>query len=109
MLTNSILLQAQDGGYGSIFMIVALIAVFYFFMIRPQQKQRKQIQKFRDGLKAGDEVITAGGIHGKIRNVNKTTLQLEIADGVKIIIEKNSVYASGADAAQAAQENDTQK
>lgn len=108
MLTNSILLQNQDGGFGSIIMIVALIAVFYFFMIRPQQKQRKQIQKFRDGLKVGDKVITAGGIHGKIRNVNDTTLQLEIADGVKIIIEKNSVYASAVDA-QAAQENEAQK
>ena len=109
MLTTSILLQAQDGGFGSIFMIVALIAVFYFFMIRPQQKRQKEIRKFREGLKVGDKVITAGGIHGKIRNVNDATLQLEIADGVKIIIEKNSVYASGVDAAQAAQENDTQK
>ena len=110
MITNSILLQtqAQDGTM-SIFMIVALIAIFYFFMIRPQQKRQKEIRKFRENLKVGDKVITAGGIYGKIRNVNDTTFQVEIAENVKIIIDKGSVYPSAAEAAQAAQENETQK
>lgn len=109
MLTNSILLQAAqpEGGWSGIFMIVALIAIFYFFMIRPQQKRQKEIRKFRESLKIGDKVITAGGIYGKIRNVNDTTFQIEIADGVKIIIDKGSVYPSAADAAQ--DSNETQK
>lgn len=109
MLTNSILLQqAQQGDWSGIIMIVALIAIFYFFMIRPQQKRQKEIRKFREGLKTGDKVITAGGIYGKIRNVNDTTFQIEIAEGVKIIIDKGSVYPSAADAAQEAN-NEIQK
>ena len=103
MLTTSILLQAQQGGgMSSLIMIVALIVIFYFFMIRPQQKRQKEIRKFREGLKTGDKVITAGGIYGKIRNVNDTTFQIEIAEGVKIMIDKGSVYLSAADAAQEA-------
>ncbi len=105
MITNSILLQAPANDWSGIIMIVALIAIFYFFMIRPQQKRQKEIKKFREGLKIGDKVITAGGIYGKIRNVNDTTFQIEIAEGVKIIIDKGSVYPSAAEAAQASQEN----
>lgn len=101
MLTNSILLQqAQQGDWSGIIMIVALIAIFYFFMIRPQQKRQKEIRKFREGIKVGDKVITAGGIYGKVRNINDTTFQIEISEGVKIIIDKGSVYPSAADAAQ---------
>ena len=101
MLTNSILLQqAQQGDWSGIIMIVALIAIFYFFMIRPQQKRQKEIRKFREGIKVGDKVITAGGIYGKVRNINDTTFQIEISECVKIIIDKGSVYPSAADAAQ---------
>ena len=104
MLSNFILLQqaqaANGQGLSSMIMIVALIAIFYFFMIRPQQKRQKEIRKFREGIKVGDKVITAGGIYGKVRNINDTTFQIEIADGVKIIIDKGSVYPSAADAAQ---------
>ena len=101
MLTNSILLQqAQQGDWSGIIMIIALIAIFYFFMIRPQQKRQKEIRKFREGIKVGDKVITAGGIYGKVRNINDTTFQIEISEGVKIIIDKGSVYPSAADAAQ---------
>ena len=101
MLTNSILLQqAQQGDWSGIIMIVALIIIFYFFMIRPQQKRQKEIRKFREGIKVGDKVITAGGIYGKVRNINDTTFQIEISEGVKIIIDKGSVYPSAADAAQ---------
>ena len=63
MLTNTILLQeTAQGGVSGIFMIVALIAIFYFFMIRPQQKRKKEIRKFREALAKGDNVVTAGGI-----------------------------------------------
>ncbi len=109
MLTNLISLQtAPTNDWSGIIMIVALVAIFYFFMIRPQQKRQKEIRKFRENLKVGDKVITAGGIYGKIRNVNDTTFQIEIAEGVKIIIDKGSVYPSAADAAQETN-NDVQK
>lgn len=108
MLFNTILLDAAPapagGGMSGIFMIIALIAVFYFFMIRPQQKRQKEIRKFREGLSKGDNVITAGGIYGKIREIRDTTIIVEIADGVKITLDKGSVYPSAAEANQAAQE-----
>ncbi len=102
MLNNFIALQ-QGGNAGvmNLVMIVALIAIFYFFMIRPQQKKQKEIKKFREGLNVGDRVITAGGIYGKIRGVKDNVIVLEIADGVRINIDKGSVYPSAAQAQEA--------
>ena len=100
----SILLQdaaaAQGNGWGNIIFIVALVAIFYFFMIRPQSKRQKEIKKFRDSLKQGDKVITAGGIHGKIKNVKENTVTLEVADGLNITVEKSSIYATALDASE---------
>lgn len=95
-----ILLQAAPGGgmggMGStLFMMVAIIAVFYFFMIRPQQKKQKQLQKSREAMTIGDKVITAGGIHGRIKEVGDTWFLVEVADGVKMKFDKTSVYTSG--------------
>ena len=101
MITNFVLLQdapATGNGMANIVMIVALIAIFYFFMIRPQQKRQKEIRKFREALTVGDRVITAGGIHGKIRGIKDNAFIIEIADNVKITIDKGSVYPSAADA-----------
>ena len=106
MITNFLLLQEQSsGGYAQIRMIVALIAIFYFFMIRPQQKRQKEIRKFRESLTVGDRVITAGGIHGKIRGIKDNAFIIEIADNVKITIDKGSVYPSAAEAQVQSEEN----
>lgn len=96
MLLNSILLQAPQGNSGmmQILMIVVLIAVFYFCMIRPQNKKQKEIKKFREGIQKGDKVITAGGIFGTVREIKETHIVLEIAENVKISIDKGSVYPS---------------
>lgn len=106
-MLNYILLSAAPqggdaGGSGmmSIFMIVALIAIFYFFMIRPQSKKQKEIKNFRDSLQKGDNVITAGGIHGKIREIKESVIVLQIDDNVKITIDKSMVYPSINDAIQ---------
>ena len=88
----------MDQGAMQIVMIVLLIAVFYFMMIRPQQKRQKEIRNFREGIKEGDRVTTAGGILGKVRKVKQTTFLLEIASGVTIEIDKNSVYPSALEA-----------
>ena len=80
-------------------MIVVLIAIFYFMMIRPQQKKQKEIRKFREGLQKGDSIITAGGIYGKIKEIKENVFIISIADGVSIKIDKGSVYPSAADAA----------
>ena len=105
---NNILLQAAaapagQNGWSSILMIVLMFVVIYFFMIRPQQKRQKEIKKFRESIKAGDKVITAGGIYGKVKDVKETTITLEIADNVRITIDKNSVYANAVDSNSAAE------
>lgn len=111
MLNNLIPLQEAGGSAGmmNLIMIVALIAIFYFFMIRPQQRKQKEIRKFREGLNVGDRVITAGGIYGKIRAVKDTTITLEIADNVRISIDKGSVYPSAAQAQESATNSDSAK
>ncbi|MBO5456541.1 MAG: preprotein translocase subunit YajC [Muribaculaceae bacterium] len=99
-MLNSILLQAEGAAWTNIVMIVALIAIFYLFMIRPQQKRQKEIRKFREGLSAGDDVVTAGGIYGKIRTVGETTFTIEIAKDVRITVDKGSVYPSAKQATE---------
>ena len=97
MNTAFVMLQAQGGGdYSFLIMMVAIFAIMYFFMIRPQNKKQKEIQNFRKNLEVGQEVITAGGIYGKIKEVEDTLVVLEIASGVKIKIDKNSIYANAA-------------
>lgn len=104
-MLNSILLQAEGAAWTNILMIVLLIGIFYLFMIRPQQKRQKEIRKFREGLSAGDSVVTAGGIYGKVRTVGDTTFTIEIAKDVRITVDKGSVYPS----AQQATEDAAQK
>lgn len=76
-------------------MIVALFAIMYFFMIRPQQKRQKEIQNFRNSITVGQAVVTAGGIYGVVRQINENdnTLMIEVANGVRIKVDRNSVYA----------------
>lgn len=84
--------QSQGGGLSGMLMIVAMIVIFYFFMIRPQNKKQKEIKKAREAMQTGDKIVTAGGIHGKIKEVSDTTLIIEIAQGVSIKVDKSSVY-----------------
>ena len=110
-MTNFILLDAAAGagGFSGIIMIVALFVIFYFFMIRPQQKRQKEIQKFRQGLEKGSRVVTAGGIYGTFKEVRYNCFLIEITDGVRIRVDKGSVYPSADDANQAAAQNGEQK
>lgn len=92
----------QNNGIMSIIMLVLIFVVFYFFMIRPQTKKQKEIQKQRAAMKAGDSVITSGGIYGKIKEVKENTLLIEVAENVRIKVDKNSVFVTADDAQQAA-------
>ena len=67
----------------------------WFFMIRPQQKKQKEIQKWRNSITVGTNVVTAGGIYGVVRGINEADniLEVEIANGVRIRVDRNSVYA----------------
>ena len=93
-----VLLQAAqgDGGMGMILMLVAMFAIMYFFMIRPQQKKQKEIQKFRNSIERGQEVVTAGGLYGVVREIDdvKNVLIIEVASGVRVRVDRNSVFAS---------------
>lgn len=93
---DMVLLQANGGGgISGMLMIVAMVVIFYFFMIRPQSKKQKEIKKAREAMSKGDRVVTAGGIHGKIRGIDDLTFDLEIAPGVNITVDKASVYPLG--------------
>ena len=98
----NILLQAAAGGnqWSGILMMVVIVAIFYFFMIRPQPKKQKEIQKAREALKVGDQIVTAGGIYGRIREIGDVYMAIEVANGVTIRIDKSSIFASSADAKQ---------
>ncbi|MBO4654123.1 MAG: preprotein translocase subunit YajC [Bacteroidales bacterium] len=97
ILSFLLMAPAQDGqgaaGSGSmtLIFILLLLLIFYFFMIRPQQKKQKQIEEYRSKLAKGDKIITIGGLHGKIVDVQERVFVIEIADGVKITIEKSAV------------------
>jgi preprotein translocase subunit YajC len=86
------------GSYSGILMMVLIFVVFYFFMIRPQTKRQKEIKKQRESMQPGDKVVTSGGIYGKLKEIKDTTVVVEIADNVRIKVDKNSVFASADDA-----------
>ena len=87
--------------YGSIIFIVLLIVVFWLFFIRPQSKKAKEEQKFREGLKKGDNVVTIGGFHGKITEVKQTTVMISIGPNTEVEIEKSALVKDGARTGQA--------
>ena len=81
----------MGGNWSFWVMIVAMIAIMYFFMWRPESKRRKEMAKFREGLKKGDKIITAGGIYGVIKEVHPTSLLIEVDSNVTLRIDKNMV------------------
>lgn len=92
MLT--ILAQASAGGagiLGQVFLFGSIILIMYFFMIRPQQKKQKDTKKFIEEIKKGDDVVTIGGLHGKVAAVEGDVVFLEIDKGVKVKLEKSAI------------------
>lgn len=86
--------------------LVLIMIIFYFFLIRPQMKKAKDAKKFREELKKGQNVVTIGGIHGKIVEVRDTTLLIEVESRTKLLIEKSAVspeYTGGTGVSELAQ------
>ncbi len=86
--------QGGDGGgsmVSTLVMFAAIIAIFYFMIIRPQGRRQKERQKMLGAMKKGDKVVTGGGIHGKIVAMEDKTVLLEISDNVKVKVEKSAV------------------
>ena len=98
-----LLLEVQAAGGSAsifaspIFMIVLMFVIMWFFMIRPQRKQQKAIEAFRNSLTAGQQVVTSGGIYGTVKDIinegGRSIVVLEIAPSVKIKIDKSSIFA----------------
>lgn len=78
-------------GYEGIIMLVIMFAIFYFLLIRPQQKRAKQHKELVESLKVGDPIVTAGGIHGKVAALQDNVITVEVASGVKIKVNRASV------------------
>jgi preprotein translocase subunit YajC len=81
----------------SLLPLVLIIVVFYFFMIRPQVKRQKELKTYRNSLQKGDKVITTGGIYGKITDVKDQTVTVEIADNIRIKVDKSAVLKDPSD------------
>ncbi len=93
-MLDFILLQAASGGqslYGNLLLIGGIVLIFYFFMIRPQQKKQKDQKRFLEDVKKGDNIVTVGGIHGRIASIDGETIILEVEKGGKIKLDKSSI------------------
>jgi preprotein translocase subunit YajC len=79
------------GGFGSFVPLILIFVIFYFFLIRPQQKRAKEHKQMLEALRRGDEVITQGGVYGKVTKVKDDDVEVEIADGVKVRVVKGTI------------------
>lgn len=84
----------KNGAMQQILLIVIILVIFYFFMIRPQMKRSKEQKKFRDNLQKGQKVVTIGGIHGKITDIDDTTVTIEVEGGSRLKMEKSAIASS---------------
>ena len=83
--------SAAGGGASFWIMILLLFAVMWLFMIRPQRKQQKELEKFRNELKKGDKVVTAGGIYGTVDEIKDRSVLIKVDGEVKLRVDKNSI------------------
>ena len=84
--------QGQEPGSGGFWIMLALLFVFmWLFVIRPESRRRKQQQEFQSSLKKGDEVVTAGGLHGSIAAIDETTVTLKVSDAVRLKFDRHAV------------------
>jgi preprotein translocase subunit YajC len=91
--------DGTTGGLASLIPILLMFVIFYFILIRPQQKQARKHQDFVRNLKPGDRVVTTGGLHGTVTGLTDSTITLEIADKVRVKITRSAVTGSSIDAA----------
>ena len=100
---------AAGGGASFWIMIILLFSVMWLFMIRPQRKQQKELEKFRNELKKGDKVVTAGGIYGTVAEIQERSVLIKVDGEVKLRVDKNSIVRDYSADAQAANDQAQQK
>jgi preprotein translocase subunit YajC len=104
MMSNSlgiILMAAPQGGqsspWSSLIPLLLIMVVFYFFLIRPQMKRQKDLKNFRESLKKGDHIITAGGIYGKINNIADNVITIDAGNNILLKVDKSAVLRDTSD------------
>ncbi|TAE69007.1 MAG: preprotein translocase subunit YajC [Bacteroidetes bacterium] len=91
---NIILLAGANNGGGllpQLLLIGAIMLIFYLFMILPQQRKQKEVNKFRESIKVNDEIVTIGGLHGKIISMNETTVTIQADKNTKLTFERAAI------------------
>ncbi len=83
--------SAEGGMFSTLIMFMLIIAIFYFMILRPQQKRQKERQKLLESIKKGDKIVTAGGLHGTIAGLDEKTVLIQVADNVKMKFERSAV------------------
>jgi len=102
MTISFILLQAGGGAEGgnpfnSFIPLILILFVLYFFMIRPQMTKQKELKNYRNALQKGEKIVTTGGIYGKITGISDNTVDVEIAHGITIKVDKHAVLKDSSD------------
>ena len=95
----TIILQEQPAPspLTSLLPLLLIIVVFYFFMIRPQVKKQKELKNYRSSIQKGERIVTTGGIYGKVTDIKEQTVTVEIAENVRIKVDKNAVLKDPGD------------
>lgn len=104
-LLNYILMASPAEGsdsnpLGMFLPLVAIMVIFWLFMIRPQAKKQKELRKFRESIQKGDKVITAGGIYGKVASIKDNQVVLQVDENTKLTVDKTSVLKDSTDLQQ---------
>jgi preprotein translocase subunit YajC len=89
--------QQGQNPWSSLIPLLLIMVVFYFFLIRPQMKRQKELKNFRDSLKKGDRIITAGGMYGKINNISDNVITVDVGNNVLLKIDKSAVMRDTTD------------
>ena len=109
ILLQDVAQKPAGGGASFWIMILLLFGVMWLFMIRPQRKQQKELEKFRNELKKGDKVVTAGGIYGTVADIQDRSVLIKVDGEVKLRVDKNSIVRDYSTDAQAANDQAQQK
>jgi len=91
LMAPSATAQGQPNPMMTLFPLVAVFVIFYFFMIRPQAKKQKELNNYRNSLKRGDKIVTTGGIYGKVYEIKDNYVTMEAGGDVKLKVDKNAV------------------
>lgn len=96
-----VMLEATQGvDFKSFIPLVLIIVVFWFFMIRPQMKRQKELQRFRSGLEKGDKILTTGGVFGKVETIHDNHIVIDCGNNVKLKVDRNAVLKDATDLTQ---------